>query len=139
MLEVRLVIDLDIAGFFDNLDHKLALQTIKNHTDCNWVILYAERWMKCPIQQADGSKPVRKKGVLQGGLVSPMFSNIFIHHVFDDWMRQRHPTIPFERYVDDAIVHFITKEQADFMKIAIEEIVAKCKLQLHSEKITIEK
>ncbi len=119
------------------MDHELALQAIKKHTDCKWVILYAERWMKAPIQQADGSKVVRDKGVPQGCSISPMISNIFMHHVFDEWMRQKHPTIPFERYVDDAIVHCRTKKQADFMRDVIEERQAKYKLKLHPEKTQI--
>ncbi|WP_264686936.1 MULTISPECIES: group II intron reverse transcriptase/maturase [unclassified Wolbachia] len=131
------VIDLDISGFFDNLDHKLALQAIKKHTDCKWVILYVERWMKAPIQQTDGSKVIRDKGVPQGGSISPIISNIFMHHVFDEWMRQKCPTIPFERYVDDAIVHCKTQKQAEFMKIAIEERLAEHKLKLHPEKTQI--
>jgi len=130
-------VDLDISGFFDNLDHDLALQAIKKHTDCKWVILYVERWMKAPIQQADGSKVVRDKGVPQGGSVSPIISNIFMHHVFDIWMKKNYPTVPFERYVDDAIVHCRTKRQAEFMKVMIEERLAKCKLRLHPEKTQI--
>ncbi|WP_143688863.1 group II intron reverse transcriptase/maturase [Wolbachia endosymbiont of Laodelphax striatellus] len=130
-------IDLDISGFFDNLDHELALQAIKKYTDCKWVILYVERWMKSPIQLADGSKVVRDKGVPQGGSVSPIISNIFMHHAFDEWMRQKHPTIPFERYVDDVIVHCKTKKQADFMRIVIKERLAQFKLRLHPEKTQI--
>lgn len=130
-------VDLDISGFFDNLDHDLALQAIKKHTDCKWIILYVERWMKAPIQQADGSKVVRDKGVPQGGSVSPIISNIFMHHVFDIWMKKNYPTVPFERYVDDAIVHCRTKRQAEFMKVMIEERLAKCKLRLHPEKTQI--
>ncbi|WP_143688722.1 group II intron reverse transcriptase/maturase [Wolbachia endosymbiont of Laodelphax striatellus] len=130
-------VDLDISGFFDNLDHDLAMQAIKKHTDCKWVILYVERWMKAPIQQADGSKVVRDKGVPQGGSVSPIISNIFMHHVFDIWMKKNYPTVPFERYVDDAIVHCRTKRQAEFMKVMIEERLAKCKLRLHPEKTQI--
>lgn len=130
-------IDLDISGFFDNLDHELALQAIKKYTDCKWIILYAERWMKAPIQQADGSRVVRDKGVPQGGSISPMISNIFMHHVFDEWMREKYPTIPFERYVDDAIVHCKTLRQAEFMKVMIEERLAEFKLRLHSEKTQV--
>ncbi|WP_353283644.1 group II intron reverse transcriptase/maturase [Wolbachia endosymbiont (group A) of Pogonocherus hispidulus] len=130
-------IDLDISGFFDNLDHQLALQAIKKHTDCKWIILYVERWMKAPIQLADGSKVVREKGVPQGGSVSPIISNIFMHHAFDMWMRQNYPTIPFERYVDDAIVHCKTKRQADYMREAIERRLAQCKLKLNPEKTRI--
>ncbi|AGJ98650.1 Putative reverse transcriptase [Wolbachia endosymbiont of Drosophila simulans wNo] len=131
------MIDLDISGFFDNLDHVLALQTIKKHTDCKWVILYVERWMKAPIQLADGSKVVRNKGVPQGGSVSPIISNIFMHHAFDMWMRQNYPTIPFERYVDDAMVHCKTQKQAKFIKDKIEERLAEFKLKLHPEKTQI--
>ncbi|WP_143688717.1 group II intron reverse transcriptase/maturase [Wolbachia endosymbiont of Laodelphax striatellus] len=130
-------IDLDITGFFDNLDHELVLQAIKKHTNCKWVILYVERWMKAPIQQADGTREVRNKGVPQGGSVSPIISNIFMHHAFDMWMRQNYPTIPFERYVDDAILHCKTKRQADFMRVKIEERLAEYKLKLHPEKTRI--
>ncbi|RZK34715.1 MAG: group II intron reverse transcriptase/maturase, partial [Hymenobacter sp.] len=130
-------IDLDISGFFDNLDHGLALQAIKKHTDCKWVILYVEGWMKAPIQQADGSKVVRDKGVPQGGSVSPIISNIFMHHVFDIWMKKNYPTVPFERYVDDAIVHCRTEKQAEFVKVMIEERLAEYKLKLHPEKTQI--
>ncbi|WP_143689914.1 group II intron reverse transcriptase/maturase [Wolbachia endosymbiont of Nilaparvata lugens] len=130
-------IDLDISGFFDNLDHELVLQAIKKYTNCKWVILYVERWMKAPIQQADGTREVRNKGVPQGGSVSPIISNIFMHHVFDIWMKKNYPTVPFERYVDDAIVHCRTKRQAEFMKVMIEERLAKCKLRLHPEKTQI--
>jgi RNA-directed DNA polymerase len=115
----------------------LVLQTIKKHTDCKWVILYVERWMKAPIQQVDGSKVFRDKGVPQGGSVSPIISNIFMHHAFDEWMRQKHPTIPFERYLDDVIAHCKTKKQADFMRIVIKERLAQFKLKLHPEKTQI--
>ncbi|QOD37974.1 group II intron reverse transcriptase/maturase [Candidatus Wolbachia massiliensis] len=130
-------IDLDISGFFDNLDHELVLQAIKKHTNCKWVTLYIERWMKAPIQQADGTWEVRNKGVPQGSSVSPIISNIFMHHAFDMWMRQNYPTIPFERYVDDGIVHCKTRRQADFMRVTIEERLAQCKLKLHPEKTQI--
>jgi len=131
------VIDLDISGFFDNVDHELALQAIKEHTDCKWVILYVERWMKAPIQLANGNLISRNKGVPQGGSISPVISNIFMHLVFDDWINRKYPTIPFERYVDDVIVHCKTQKQADFIKKMIKERLAKYKLELHPEKTHI--
>ncbi|WP_264723586.1 group II intron reverse transcriptase/maturase [Wolbachia endosymbiont (group A) of Cheilosia soror] len=131
------VIDLDISGFFDNLDHDLVLQAMKKHTDCKWIILYVERWMKSPVQLAGGSKVVRDKGVPQGGSVSPIISNIFMHHVFDIWMKKNYPTVPFERYVDDATVHCRTEKQAEFVKVMIEERLAEYKLKLHPEKTQI--
>jgi len=110
------VVDLDIVEFFDSLDHNLILQTIKMYTDCKWVILYVERWLKVPIQQADGNVIARSKGIPQGSPISPVISNIVLHLVFDDWMKQEYPTLPFERYVDDMIVHCKTQKQANFYK-----------------------
>ncbi|QBB84017.1 group II intron reverse transcriptase/maturase [Wolbachia pipientis] len=130
-------IDLDISGFFDNLDHELVLRAIKKHTDCKWVILYVERWMEAPIQQADGRRVARDKGVPQGGSVSPIISNIFMHHVIDIWMKKNYPTVPFERYVDDAIVHCRTEKQTGFMKVMIEERLAEYRLKLHPKKTQI--
>jgi RNA-directed DNA polymerase len=93
--------------------------------------------MKAPIQQADGRKVVREKGVPQGGPISPMISKTFMHHVFDEWMRQKYPTLPFVRYADDAIVHCKTCGQAEIMKVMIEERLAQYKLKLHPEKTQI--
>ena len=130
-------IDLDISGFFDNLDHELAMRAIKKHTDCKWVLLYIERWMKAPMQMVDGTLKNRDRGVSQGSSISPLISNIFMHHAFDEWMNTKYPTIPFERYVDDGLVHCKTKQQADFMQNAIKERLAKCKLTLHPEKTQV--
>jgi len=130
-------IDLDISGFFDNLDHELVLRAIKKHTECKWVLLYVERWIKSAMQLTDGTLEARTKGVSQGGSVSPLISNMFMHHAFDEWMRQEHPTVPFERYVDDGLVHCKTKHQAEIMKKAIEERLVKCKLTLHPEKTQV--
>ncbi len=130
-------IDLDISGFFDNLDHELVIRAIKKHTDCKWVLLYIERWMKAPMQMLDGTLKGRDRGVSQGSSISPLISNIFMHHAFDEWMNIKYPTIPFERYVDDGLVHCKTKQQADFMQNAIKERLAKCKLTLHPEKTQV--
>ena len=99
------VIDLDIKGFFDNLDHELVMRAVKKHTDCRWVLLYIERWLKAPMQRADGTRENRHKGTPQGGVCSPLLANIFMHHAFDEWMRKNHPEVSFERYADDALVH----------------------------------
>ena len=89
------VIDLDIKGFFDNLDHQLMMRAVKKHTDCPWVILHIERWLKAPIQKGDGTLENREKGTPQGGVCSPLLANIFMHHAFDEWMRQNHPQMLF--------------------------------------------
>ena len=131
------VIDLDIKGFFDNLDHELVMRAVKKHTDCRWVLLYIERWLKAPMQRADGTRENRHKGTPQGGVCSPLLANIFMHHAFDEWMRKNHPEVSFERYADDALVHCKTEKQAKLMRQAIEKRLAQCKLELHPEKTRI--
>lgn len=61
-------VDLDIKGFFDNLDHELVMRAVRKHTDCKWALLYVERWLKVPGQQKDGAPIERDKGTPQGGL-----------------------------------------------------------------------
>lgn len=131
------VIDLDIKGFFDNLDHRLVMRAVRKHTDCRWVLLYIERWLKAPLQRAEGTLENRDKGTPQGGVCSPLLANIFMHHAFDEWMRQNHPSVLFERYADDALVHCKAEQQAKLMRTAIEKRLAQCKLELHPEKTQI--
>ena len=94
------VIDLDIKSFFDQIDHKLLLAMVRQHTDCKWVLLYIERWLRAPVQMPDGSLKERDKGTPQGSVISPLLSNLFLHYVFDKWMQTEFPTVPFERYAD---------------------------------------
>jgi RNA-directed DNA polymerase len=89
------IIDLDIRGFFDNLDHALIMRAVAKYTDCRWVLLYIERWLKAPAQLKDGTLQARAKGTPQGGVISPLLANIFLHLAFDDWMRKTHPAVPF--------------------------------------------
>jgi RNA-directed DNA polymerase len=112
--------DLDIKGFFDNLDHALMMRAVRKHTDCRWVLLYTERWLKAPMQRADGTLENRDKGTPQGGVCSPLLANIFMHHAFDEWMRQNHSQVVFERYADDVLVHCKTERQAKLMRKAID-------------------
>jgi RNA-directed DNA polymerase len=131
------VIDLDIKGFFDNLDHYLIMHAVKKHTDCPWILLYIERWLKVPLQYADGSIVERNKGTPQGGVISPLLANIFMHHAFDAWMQQVHSDIPFERYADDVVLHCKTHRQAEVVRDEIEERLKRCKLELHPRKTRI--
>ena len=94
------VIDLDIRNFFDSIDHDLMMKAVKVHCVDPWVLLYIERWLRAPSQAGNELTP-RTKGTPQGGVVSPLLANIFLHHTFDDWMRRNHPHVPFERYADD--------------------------------------
>ena len=130
-------IDLDIKGFFDNLDHSLVMRAVRKHTDCKWILLYVGRWLTAPIQKEDGSVMERRQGTPQGGVASPLLANIFMHHAFDEWMKREHPNIPFERYADDILLHCKTEKQARFIRDKIEQRLKRCKLELHPDKTRI--
>jgi RNA-directed DNA polymerase len=131
------VLDLDIRGYFDNIDHELLMRAVRKHTDCPWILLYVERWLKAPVQQTDGTRTERNKGTPQGGVLSPLLANLFLHYAFDEWMRRNYPQNPFERYADDAIVHCRTETEAQRMRAVIEARLTDCKLELHPSKTRI--
>jgi RNA-directed DNA polymerase len=131
------VLDLDIKGFFDNLHHKLVMRAVRKHTDCKWIVLSIERWLKAPVQRKDGMLVSRNKGTPQGGVISPLLANLFLHYAFDEWMRRNYPYIPFERYADDMIAHCKSEKQARWLKAVIEKRLSQCKLGLHPEKTKI--
>jgi RNA-directed DNA polymerase len=131
------VIDLDIKGFFDNLDHDLVMKAVRHHDKTPWVLLYIERWLKAPVQRQDGSQQERTKGSPQGAVVSPLLANLFLHHAFDTWMRRNYPDIQFERYADDVIVHAKSKAAAEHLLEAIRTRLTECGLELHPEKTKI--
>ena len=131
------VLDLDIKGFFDSLDHELLMGILQKHTDLKWVLLYIERWLKAPIQLKDGTLKDRKKGTPQGGVVSPLLSNLYLHYAFDDWMRRKYPSIRFERYADDIVVHCPRETDAVALKSEIAKRLAEWKLELNLEKTKV--
>ena len=131
------VIDLDIKGFFDNIDHDLLMRAVKKHAKEKWVVLYIERWLKAPAQEEDGHVTARGKGTPQGGVASPLLANLFLHYAFDRWMQRTYPHLPFERYADDAIVHCRTETEAQEVRRAIAERMQECRLELHPDKTKI--
>jgi RNA-directed DNA polymerase len=131
------VIDLDIKGFFDNLDHALVMRAVRKYTQCRWILLYVQRWLEAPMQTADGLLTPRTKGTPQGGVISPLLANIFLHLAFDDWMRKTHRGVPFERYADDVVAHCKTEKRATDVLRSIEARLEQCKLQLHPQKTKI--
>ena len=131
------VIDLDIKAFFDSLDHDLVLRAVAHHTDSPWVRLYIGRWLCAPVQMADGTLAERTRGTPQGGVVSPLLANLFMHYAFDMWMHRTRPAIQFERYADDAIVHCVSEAQAKVVLEAIRERFKQCGLELHPMKTKI--
>ena len=128
------VVDLDIKGFFDNISHEWMMKMVSHHTQERWVLLYTERWLKASIEQSDGSIAARMKGTPQGGVVSPLLANLYLHHGFDMWMSKQFPSNPFERYADDIIVHCNSKTAAEQLLLAIRERLQKFGLELHPEK-----
>lgn len=133
----RWVLDLDVQAFFDNLDHALVLRAVSRFTDCRWVLLYVERWLRADVVLPGGQRERRERGTPQGGVVSPVLANIFLHLAFDQWMHGHHPDVPFERYADDVIVHCRTEQQATWLRAQIEHRLRQCKLQLHPAKTRI--
>jgi RNA-directed DNA polymerase len=131
------VIDLDIKGFFDNLEHSLIMRAVKKHTNSEWMLLYIERWLKAPVQLEDGTLIERDRGTPQGSVISPLLANLFMHHAFDKWMQENHPYAPFERYADDVVVHCNSEQQAKYVLTAIAKRLGQCKLELHPEKTRI--
>ena len=131
------VIDSDIRGFFDNLDHALVMRAVRKYTRCRWILLYVQRWLTAPMQQEDGTLVPRTTGTPQGGVASPLLANIFLHLAFDDWMRTTHPDVPFERYADDIVAHCRTETQAQQVLSHIKRRLAQCRLEVHPEKTHI--
>ena len=131
------VIDLDIKAFFDTIDPELMMKAVRKHTPPRWVELYIPRWLKAPAQDDQGTIYVRDKGTPQGGVISPLLANLYLHYAFDMWMKRTHPAIGFERYADDIVIHCRSLKEAQELKREIEERLAACKLAVSQEKTKI--
>lgn len=131
------VLEFDIVGLFDEIQHSLIMKAVRHHTDCKWVILYIERWLKAPFQMPDGTLAKRDKGTPQGGVISPVLSNLFLHYAFDSWMVRTFSHLPWARYADDGLVHCSTYEEAIALRNALELRFEECGLKLHPEKTKI--
>ena len=131
------VLDLDIKSFFETIDWGLLLRALRRHTDCKWVLLYIERWLKAPVCMPDGTLVERNQGTPQGAVISPLLANVFLHYVFDGWMAEQHPDIPFERYADDILCHCGSEAQARALKDALGQRLLQWQLELHPHKTKI--
>jgi RNA-directed DNA polymerase len=131
------VIDVDIKGFFDNIDHELLLKAVRHHNPPVWVVLYIERWLKAPAVDAEGKTVERVMGTPQGSVISPLLANLFLHYAFDEWMKRNHPQKPFARYADDLVIHCRSREEAEDLLAAVKERFEECKLTVHPEKTKI--
>lgn len=131
------VIDMDIKGFFDTIDHELLLKAVRHHEKERWVLLYIERWLKAPVQFANGQRETRNKGTPQGGVISPLLANLFLHYAFDTWMERECPEVLFERYADDIVCHCRSERQAKDVLNKIANRLSACGLCLHPQKTKI--
>lgn len=131
------VFEFDIKGLFDNINHELLLRAVEKHAEQKWVRLYIERWLKAPIQLADGTLVERTKGTAQGAVVSPVLANLFLHYAFDVWMGRTFPGLPWCRYADDGLVHCRTEQEARAVRSALSARLAECALELHPDKSRI--
>jgi group II intron reverse transcriptase/maturase len=131
------VIEFDIRGLFDNLPHELLMKAVNKHGQERWITLYIERWLKAPMMETDGTLVERTRGTPQGGVISPVLSNLFLHYVFDAWMRRNHPEIPWCRYADDGLLHCRTLQQAERLLQTLKQRFIECGLELHPDKTKI--
>jgi RNA-directed DNA polymerase len=131
------LLEFDIKGLFDNIGHDLLLRAVKTHTDCKWLLLYIERWLKTPFQMEDGQIIERRSGTPQGGVISPVLSNLFLHYVFDKWMERNFAQNPWARYADDAVTHCRTRKEAEDLLKRLHERFNECGLELHPDKTRI--
>jgi group II intron reverse transcriptase/maturase len=130
------VLEFDIKGLFDNISHELLLKAVRRHVQCKWALLYIERWLTAPMEQ-DGKRIERSRGTPQGGVISPILSNLFLHYTFDLWMKRAYPDLPWCRYADDGLVHCRTEQEAEVVKAALQARLAECRLEMHPTKTKV--
>jgi len=131
------VLEFDIRGLFDNIDHELLLRAVRKHVTCKWALLYIERWLRAPMVKEDGTTMERSCGTPQGGVVSPILANLFLHYAFDLWMTRTHPDLPWCRYADDGLVHCCSEEEAEALKVELQARLAECRLEMHPTKTKV--
>ena len=135
--EYNWVVEFDIKGLFDNIDHELLLPALRKHCQTPWVLLYVERWLKAPMETPEGELIERTKGTPQGGVVSPLLANLFLHYAFDRWVSENLPGVPFCRYSDDGVLHCKSKAQAEMVIQKLGNRFRECGLELHPDKTQI--
>ena len=131
------VVEFDIRGLFDNIDHELLMRAVRKHCKVSWVLLYVERWLKAPMLSPSGDLVERTRGTPQGGVVSPCLANLFLHYAFDAWMGREMPEVPFCRYADDGLLHCQTQKQAEFVLKRITARFKECGLEIHPDKTKV--
>lgn len=132
------VIDLDITAFFDNVDHKKMLLALDRHVEERWIKMYITRWLEAPIARANGELVEKQgKGTPQGGVISPLLANLYLHYTFDKWMDIKFPDLAFVRYADDIIIHCKSENQSKYVLEKLQRRLHECNLSIQAEKTSI--
>ena len=131
------VLEYDIRALFDNIDHALLLKALRHHCDSRWVALYIERWLTAPMHRVDGSLQARDVGTPQGGPLSPILANLFLHYALDRWLATQHASVPFCRYADDGILHCRDEAEANYLREQLDARLRDCGLELHPDKTRV--
>jgi RNA-directed DNA polymerase len=119
---------------FDTVPWDLMLRALASHTDQKWVLMYVQRWLEAPMRMGGGSLVPRDMGTPQGSPISPLLANLFLHYALDAWMVREFPTIAFERFADDAVIHCVSERQARFVRDAVARRLVDVGLELHPDR-----
>jgi group II intron reverse transcriptase/maturase len=132
-------LEVDIKSFFDTVRHDLVMKALHHHKMPKWVILYSKRWLQAPMAKAlgDCKTEAREVGTPQGGVISPLLANLFLHYAFDTWMERTNPTVPFERYADDIVCHIGTMKEAMRLKQLVQARFEEVSMQVNERKTKV--
>jgi RNA-directed DNA polymerase len=136
--KVNWVLDLDIRGFFDHLSHEWLVKFVEHRIADRRVVRLIQKWLNAGVLE-EGKRIRREEGTPQGGSVSPLLANVYLHYVFDlwaqAWRRKRaHGDRIIVRFADDAIIGFRDKADADQFRAELEERMKKFNRERHPEK-----
>lgn len=136
--KVGWVLDADIRGFFDAVDHEWLIKFVEHRIADQRVIRHIKKWLKAGVLE-DGKRRATEDGTPQGGIISPLLANIYLHYAFDLWAnqwRKRHARgdVIIVRYADDFVVGFRYRNDAVRFREQLEQRLRKFHLELHPDK-----
>jgi RNA-directed DNA polymerase len=127
----------DSTGAFDHLDHGLLLKAGRKHTDCRWVLLYGECWVRALTIPEAGEVKAWQRGTPQGGVLGPLLLHLFLPSAVACWLRRELPTCPFVRYAEDGVVQCRPERQAQEGQHRLATRLRECGVELQPEKTRI--
>jgi RNA-directed DNA polymerase len=135
---VNWVLDADIRGFFDTLDHGWLIRFLEHRVADRRVVRLIQKWLAAGVLE-DGRRTVSEVGTVQGGSVSPLLANLYLHYVFDLWVQRWRTTqaqgdVVVVRFADDFVVGFQHRAEAERFLAELRERFARFGLTLHPDK-----